>query len=267
MSDDRRLTDYLLGRLTEPEQIRVEEEYLSDPDVQERLLAVEDDLIEAYVQHELSDQERIPLEAGLLASARGRRKLEVARSLVQLAAAAPVVTSDRRSTPHPAVRWAALAAVLVFGVLLARSLGRQNPPDPQPESARPSLPTAAPSPDGGGRPGPDRPAPPSITLRPVTRTSQEGARLSIPRDVSTAALVLVVEGGAYERYRVDLLGAGEDPLWSARGLRTRSTAAGLTLPVDVPVERLPNGENTLLLSPDGAAPQPIAEYSVTITRR
>lgn len=84
-NEDKRLTDYLLGYLPEPEEIRLEEEYLANPDTQSRLLIVEDELVDAYVQGELSAQERKQLEDRFLASPRGRRKLELAKSLMTIA--------------------------------------------------------------------------------------------------------------------------------------------------------------------------------------
>jgi len=56
--EDKRLTDYLLGNLPESEEVRLEEEYLASSDAQDRLAAVEDDLVEAFLEGQLSAREK-----------------------------------------------------------------------------------------------------------------------------------------------------------------------------------------------------------------
>ena len=61
--DDRLLTRYLLGELSGSRQTRLEEKLLADEGWYERLLIVEDELIDAYVRDELVADKRSRFEA------------------------------------------------------------------------------------------------------------------------------------------------------------------------------------------------------------
>ena len=61
-SDERLLTRYLLGELPDDERLRLEEEYLADPALFARLLAAEDDLIDAYARGTLTAEARARFE-------------------------------------------------------------------------------------------------------------------------------------------------------------------------------------------------------------
>jgi len=47
---DELIAQYLLGELAENEQIAIEDEAFSDPEVKERIAAIEQDLIDEYVR-------------------------------------------------------------------------------------------------------------------------------------------------------------------------------------------------------------------------
>lgn len=53
---------YLLGELPEDERLRLEEDYLADSELFARVLAVEEDLIDAYARGELSESARKQFE-------------------------------------------------------------------------------------------------------------------------------------------------------------------------------------------------------------
>lgn len=78
------LARYLLGELTEEEQVRVEERAFSDPETLAQMLAVENDLIDEYVRGELPDEARRSFELKFLNSAERRRKIEFAGTLARL---------------------------------------------------------------------------------------------------------------------------------------------------------------------------------------
>ena len=56
--DNKVMFQYLLGELPEKERLQLEEAYFADGDIYQQLLIVEDGLIHAYVQDELSESER-----------------------------------------------------------------------------------------------------------------------------------------------------------------------------------------------------------------
>jgi len=81
---DQTITSYLLNELSEEDQERFEEAYLSDPSLFEQVQALEEELIENYVKGDLSGQERRRFERHYLASDQRRARIETARELLQV---------------------------------------------------------------------------------------------------------------------------------------------------------------------------------------
>lgn len=78
---DKDLTHYLLGELSEAERVELEDLYLVDQDFFERLLAVEDDLIDDYAQGRLSKRESSLFEENFLTSPERKERVRAARAL------------------------------------------------------------------------------------------------------------------------------------------------------------------------------------------
>lgn len=76
---EENLVRYLLGQMSEEEQERIEEGYLGDREFFERLLAVEDELIDAYVRDRLSHAERERFENHFMRTPARRERVEFAR--------------------------------------------------------------------------------------------------------------------------------------------------------------------------------------------
>jgi anti-sigma factor RsiW len=90
------LVRYLLGDLTEDEQVAIEERAFQDPPYRRRIEAAEGDLIDAYVRGELSEPERRQFEGRFFASAERRRKVEFARTLARVAPEFAVIEQPAR---------------------------------------------------------------------------------------------------------------------------------------------------------------------------
>jgi hypothetical protein len=86
--DDDLLRRFLLGDLPEAEQARLHEACFLDAALQARVLAAEDDLIDAYVRGELAQEERVRFEQRFASTPEQRQRLEFARMLAR--------TSERR---------------------------------------------------------------------------------------------------------------------------------------------------------------------------
>jgi anti-sigma-K factor RskA len=84
--DEILLAKYLLGNLTEDEQVRVEDRAFADPDYQGALESAEADLIDAYVRGELGESDRRGFERRFLISASRRTKVEFAKAFAKVAA-------------------------------------------------------------------------------------------------------------------------------------------------------------------------------------
>jgi hypothetical protein len=96
LNSDRTIVRYLLGESSPQEQTRIEERYFSEPNFLEQVVAVETDLIDAYVRHELTTNERERFENYFLVSHDRRERVEIAEALLTRLAEAPV------SSPAPA---------------------------------------------------------------------------------------------------------------------------------------------------------------------
>jgi anti-sigma factor RsiW len=96
---EHQLTRYLLGELAEPERLALEEEYFADPRIFDRMVAAENDLIEAYVSDKLSAAERAHFEQRYLASPQRREQVEFFQRLARALTLEPPAAAP----PSPAV--------------------------------------------------------------------------------------------------------------------------------------------------------------------
>ncbi len=127
--NDQLVAEYLLGSLSEEETERLDELSFTDDDLAERLRAVENDLVDAYVRGELSGQELERFKSFYLASPLRREKVRFAEAFQTVATPAVVVDQeDRKRVPVdrsvarqwrrflalPALQWGLAAAALLI---------------------------------------------------------------------------------------------------------------------------------------------------------
>src|SRR4051812_7338736 len=91
--DESLLVRYLLGNLTEEEQVRVEDQAFAEPDYLRAIEAAEADLIDYYVRGELAQADRQAFERRFLTSPQRRGKVEFARALARVTAEATPLAS------------------------------------------------------------------------------------------------------------------------------------------------------------------------------
>ena len=128
--DQHLITDYLLGAAAEDDTERLDELSLTDEQFVDRLQEAENDLVDAYVRGELSDEVQARFTSHYLLSPLRREKVKVARSFVDFVdretPSAPVVPdrgTEKASwwrlvaVPRFATQWgfAALAILLLIG--------------------------------------------------------------------------------------------------------------------------------------------------------
>ena len=124
--NEEALVRYLLGQMSEAEQEQVEAGYLGDREFFERLLAAEDDLIDAYARGGLPEAARERFENYFLRSAERRERVEFAREWLTFvsrpAAAKTEAAPGRRVSWRESLRmknfavWIPLAAALVLAL-------------------------------------------------------------------------------------------------------------------------------------------------------
>jgi hypothetical protein len=83
--DEETITAYLLGELSEAETERLDEMSVTDDAFAERLLGVENDLVDSYIRGELSGDTLARLKSHYLTSPRRRAKVRFAETLVAFA--------------------------------------------------------------------------------------------------------------------------------------------------------------------------------------
>ena len=125
-SPDARMSLYLLGELSEPERTAFEREFFADPQVFDRLVAVEHELVDDYVRHRLTPPLRQRFEQHYMADPSCRERVYFAEAL---AATLDATASARpMSTSHGAAPWTlvrsawnapALALRLSFAAVIA----------------------------------------------------------------------------------------------------------------------------------------------------
>jgi len=118
--NQRLIVRYLLDDLPEEERLRFEDDYLSDHRLFEMMQAVEEEMIEDYVNDRLSEPDRAQFKRHYIETATSdrREKVEFARALIAAA---------RVETPKPAPSWRAGLAhpripILSIGSALAAIL-------------------------------------------------------------------------------------------------------------------------------------------------
>jgi adenylate kinase family enzyme len=164
--DDQTLTQYLLGALSEAETERVDELSLTDDEVAEALQMVEQDLVDAYVQDELTAAAHAQFKSYYLASPRRREKVAFAQAFQAQALKSPApqasgaqtevvaeIAPQRKSrswfsvwrgfnASRPAWQWG--AAVAALALLIAGSWLLFEHMRPRQQTAQTQTPRAAP---------------------------------------------------------------------------------------------------------------------------
>jgi cell division protein FtsB len=118
------LVRYLLGEMGEDEQEQVEEMYFGDEEFFDRLLIVEDELIDAYARQKLSELERERFENYFLRSPERRERVEFAKAWVELFSRTPESDRDKKPSllPRPYIGFSRLKQAAFFIPLAAAIL-------------------------------------------------------------------------------------------------------------------------------------------------
>jgi len=279
------LVKYLLGDLSEDEQVRVEDRAFADADYRRALDAAEADLIDAYVRGELLPVERRAFERRFLISPQRRKKVAFARDLAIVAAEAKAAESEtfiRLSAWqtlvrfvrgwNPALQFAAgLAALIVVAgaSLLAFQYAGMRSRVAVLETQRHNLETRTEElqrqlGEEQARAGnlaaevrqqqtagvtPPQSLIASLVLLPgLSRSESRREQLVLNPSTQIAHIEIQLEPrDDYPRFRAELRTIGGDEVLIRGNLPRRAATSGYTVSVDVPASALAMGQYELAL--------------------
>lgn len=104
---DERMRRYLLGELSEEEQVELERRFFADEDLHEQLLAVEDELRYDYAQGVLNRKQRELFEKRFLTTPEARMRAAIAGDILNRAFERAPAADRRKSRLRAALDWIA----------------------------------------------------------------------------------------------------------------------------------------------------------------
>lgn len=264
-SEDDRLIRYLLGdALPDAEQNAIEESYFTDNSFFERVLAIEDDLIDSHIQGRLSDNEKALFEKHFLASDRRRERWEAQQAIASYFRSRAEPAGSVNATPR-FVRSLKPAAVLLLAVpalalivglsilgLQNRTLYRQN------ANLRSRLTALEEQP-------PRTPAVATFVLEPERLRSGAGEQLRIAADNRWVSLRVELPrfALAYPSFSAELSTADGDEIWRQNGFNR----IGSSIDIDLSVSALKRGDYVLSVSAvEGKGEVKLPSYQFRIER-
>jgi hypothetical protein len=278
---EKRMAQYLLGQLPEEEEAELERRYLAEDTLFDELLAVEDDLRDAYARGELSRSDREAFERRLLAASDQQQQQEFTQMLCRNlkkteteVGAMPQLMAKWQSLRLAFGTWPRRALVPALSVtilmLMAGSwwLGRRS-----------VLPPATSETNSGNIPGEGmatgglqrlEAGTTIITLHRGSRrgTKEESNTVAIPPTVSQVRLEARVEVN-YPRYEAVLQTAEGKPIWKQADLKAETLPHGSQVVLDVSSSMLPPGDYILTLRglPTTGSSETVAEYAFNVRQK
>jgi hypothetical protein len=291
---------YLLGNLTEEEQVRVEERAFADADYLSALEATEADLIDAYVHGDLSQSNRRSFELRFLTSPERRRKVEFARALATITSESTTREPRAAGRPffmrafwgwNPVGQFAAGIAALIFiigGAWLVSENAASRSRVAALEAERHDFAVreqrlrqqlseersrAAALAAQNRQPSEAAPAPlvASLLLVPgLSRAETRVEQLVLSPSAQIARIEIEVESrDDYPRFRAELRTRRGDEVLSRSNLVRRKSGPGFAVSLDVPASALAVGDYELALKGIAAdhTSQDIGYYYFGVQRR
>ena len=282
--DELLLVKYLLGNLSEEEQVRVEDHAFEDRDYLNAIQAAEADLIDAYARDNLPQEQRRAFERRFLVSPQRRAKVEFARALARVTdeAKAGELPASRRISGwkvlldlirgwNPALQFATgmAALICVAGVwwLIAQNASthsrivaaeaERHQFDVQQQQLRRQLSEERARAESLAAqvqrtPSPAPSAAPSLAMlvlsAGISRAGTRVEELILSPTVQVAHIDVPLEArDDYPRYRIELRTGGGEEILIRSNLVRRRAGAGYTVSFDVPASALDPGQFELAI--------------------
>jgi hypothetical protein len=276
---------YLLDNLSQAERDKFESQYFADHDLFERLVELENGMIDAYVAGQLSAMQRDEFESRFLNTPDRQQRVAFARSL-NAATTVVAAPAEPRAPRKPSFFKAILSRlrvsyVPVFSASLALALGlawfayralrirdlrHENPTITAGKSGKnPSMiPSQASEPTG-----PSASAASVFTLSAgLTRGGSSQNVIAIGSGVSSLRLDLIVTSSKYSGYSVSIESAGGRKVWHKRHLSEQSSLHARVVAVELPASLLAAGDYILLLRGEAGnrLTDELEDYSFRVTK-
>src|ERR1044072_4872304 len=116
LNNEKLIARYLLGELSEEQQVEIEDRAFADKEYLASITEVENDLIDEDVRHELSETDRRNFESRFLASAERRKRVEFAKAFAHVSAV------PERTVAHQHVSWRESLYAFISGLNPAAKL-------------------------------------------------------------------------------------------------------------------------------------------------
>ena len=268
---------FLLGDVDDLERERIERLFISEPEINTKILLAEDDLIEDYLENSLTPSDRNKFLGQYGVTAAERQKLRIARSIKEYAAAEARLTQ----TAPPIATWRTflasfrqrrrlfipIAAVLTLSVLLAAAWLVQLNLKKADENNR-RLVIERELAELNARPGAreDPSRVPALILLPISIRSV-GPQTEVKRNADKPVVQLDLlsnQKGEYPSYQAIVRRVGTNDQFKISGLQMETGPQGNFIRVRLATHLLQNGFYQIVLSPDNE-PSGNEEYTFTVS--
>jgi hypothetical protein len=260
--DDEALKGYLFGDLPADETERLDELSIVDDDFAARLNAVETELVDAYVRHELSGDALEKFQTRYLSSPSRRQKVAFAEGFSSFADRYRPQRAQAKSSVSSWLNWftfprlalaGGLATAMAVGLVVVDHLELHKNPVADRASLQPAPTMQAPAKTAN-------PAPPitsstakdlvshlsslpiSVTtfvLAPQMRGGTQLPKLALPHGTTRVDFHLDLETNDFPRYRVMLKSTKSDkPLWQSGNVTPVTKGGNSTLSISLPAKLL-----------------------------
>jgi len=267
--DDQLVVAYLLGTAPHDETERLDELSIADNEFASRLVAAENDLVDAYVRGDLSGEMLQRFQSVYLASPKRRQKVAFAESLASRTGAREPTFSgpNRRIARFP--QWALAAAACL--AMIAGGLGLYRYSQPAAHTSAEQRPEARALPPESATPpvrAPRTTVVPALVLPPQTRGAGSIATLKLPLDADEVLFDLELETDDFAGYRAALRNSATNLVeWRSATLQSKQRGAVRLVSVTVPSKSLEQRNYVLELSGIAAGAQEfVASYAFRVER-
>jgi hypothetical protein len=254
--DDAFLREFLLGKVSDEERGRIEDLFLTDPQAKERLLGVEQDLIEDYLEGTLTTADSERFVARYAQTDEQRRRLRITKSIKEWAIAESAATVSAKKSTWFGFRPAfiipiAATAMIVIVVAALWLKGRAEHSGIEQELAQLNAASSL--------------GPVSIELSPVTvRSAEPQAQLNTRSSENGVVLRLLwIQKERYSSYQATIRRVGDTESFLIGNLQPESDGKAIRL--KLPAHILTKGTYQVTLSglaKDGASSSEEYQFSV-----